>query len=228
MRKDTMTAKARLAALPVLVGLVLLIGLGISSPGLSGADQHNTTTTTAAPATTTTAAPATATTVAPTTTAAPATTTTTARTTTTTAQTTATTAPASATTAPGSPPPADAGSTGSVSEPGTETPTRMGGTTVSRAPSRIISGPAPNRRTTKEFRQERRQAPPPEPPGDAGPQQNLGDLFEPEAAEPAAARVAERGGLATKPLATGGLVLGALAGLLLGLADRAGLSARSG
>ena len=221
-----MRGLSRTLALVVVLGLIFLGGMGLSSPGRSGADQHAVaTTTTAAPATTTTAAPATTTTAAPatTTTAAPATTTTAApaTTTTTAAPATPTTTAPTATTAPPDPSTAGTAPADALADTGAAR------TTARRSPSRIVREPAPNRPTTREFRRAREAAPPLEPPGDAGPRLNLGPLFEPDPARAATAGAPERGGLATEPLATGGLVLGALAGLLLGLADRAaGLSTR--
>lgn len=212
-----MRALPRILAVVVLLGLIFLAVMDVASPGRSGADGHQVTTTTSAPATTTTAPPATTTTAPPatTTTAAPITTTTAApaATTTTAAPSTSTTAAPTATTAP-----ADA-----LTDP--ETSTRVGGTTTRRPGT--VRQPSNDRPTTREFRRARETAPPLEPPGNAGPRLNLGRLFEPEPSRPATAEAPERGGLATEPLATGGLILGAVAGLLLGLADRAaGLSTR--
>lgn len=222
-----MRALVRILAVVVLLGLIFLAGMNVSSPGRSGADGHQVTTTTAAPATTTTAPPATTTTTAPpatTTTAAPVTTTTAAPAapTTTAAPSTATTAAPTATTATTAPP-AGAAPTDALTDP--ETSTRVGATTIRR--SGTVRQPSGDRPTTREFRRARETAPPIEPPGNAGPRLNLGPLFEPEPSRPATAEAPERGGLATEPLATGGLILGAVAGLLLGLADRAaGLSTR--
>lgn len=144
---------------------------------------------------------------------------------------TTTAAPASTTTAPGAVTTAP-GAVTTTTAPATATPAPGSTTTTIRR----ATSPGASSDTARSSREAttreptgaaRRSAPALEPQGDVGPQPNLGPLLEEEPPAESGATDPERGRLSNKPLAVGGLAVGALVGLLLGLADRAaGLAVR--
>lgn len=217
-----MTAARRLAAALILAALVSVIGLDVWRPGPSAADDNRTKAAQTEASTTT--GQAADTTVAPTTAAPASTTTAPATATTTTAPATATTAPAPSTTVA---PTATTAPATTVAPTSTTAPAGAGSTTTTDRPAAGSTRTTARRTPTtvaEPTGAARRQAPVP-PRGESASMPDLGALLEDQPRE--AAGVAERGGLAAKPLAAGGIAVGAVVGLLLGLADRAaGLAKR--